>query len=60
MRIVDLSVALEDNPGEPVRPKLENAGCALPGERGFRVSCLPVKITGASAGWCRAVAMVDA
>lgn len=25
---------------------------------GFWVSCLPVKITGASAGWCRAVALV--
>jgi len=38
--------------------KLHNLG-ALPGERGFTVSCLPVKITGASAGWCRAVAIVD-
>ena len=38
--------------------KLHNLG-ALPGARGFTVSCLPVKITGASAGWCRAVAMVD-
>lgn len=27
---------------------------------GFTVSCFPVKIEGASAGWCRAVAMVDA
>lgn len=25
---------------------------------GFHVSCLPVKIAGASAGWCRAVALV--
>ncbi|MBP2550807.1 kynurenine formamidase [Neorhizobium galegae] len=25
--------------------------------RGFTVSCLPVKIKGGSAGWCRAVAM---
>jgi kynurenine formamidase len=32
---------------------------ALPGGSGFTVSCLPVKITGASAGWCRAVAVVD-
>jgi kynurenine formamidase len=39
--------------------KLHNLG-ALPGERGFTVSCLPVKITGASAGWCRAVAVLDA
>jgi kynurenine formamidase len=39
--------------------KLHNLG-ALPGERGFTVSCLPVKITGASAGWCRAVAILDA
>jgi kynurenine formamidase len=39
--------------------KLHNLG-ALPGARGFTVSCLPVKITGASAGWCRAVAILDA
>lgn len=31
----------------------------LPRPFGFRVSCLPVKIEGASAGWCRAVALVD-
>jgi kynurenine formamidase len=37
--------------------KLHNLG-ALPGATGFTVSCLPVKITGASAGWCRAVAIV--
>jgi kynurenine formamidase len=39
--------------------KLHNLG-ALPGPTGFTVSCLPVKITGASAGWCRAVAIVEA
>ena len=38
--------------------KLHNLG-ALPGPAGFTVSCLPVKIAGASAGWCRAVAIVD-
>ena len=38
--------------------KLHNLG-ALPGATGFTVSCLPVKIAGASAGWCRAVAVVD-
>ena len=38
--------------------KLHNLG-ALPGATGFTVSCLPVKISGASAGWCRAVAVVD-
>jgi kynurenine formamidase len=38
--------------------KLHNLG-ALPGATGFTVSCLPVKITGASAGWCRAVAVCD-
>jgi kynurenine formamidase len=27
--------------------------------RGFIVSCFPVKIAGASAGWTRAVAIVD-
>jgi kynurenine formamidase len=31
---------------------------ALPVPHGFWVSCLPVKIKGASAGWCRAVALV--
>lgn len=30
----------------------------LPKPHGFWVSCLPVKIRGASAGWCRAVALV--
>jgi kynurenine formamidase len=30
----------------------------LPRPHGFSVSCLPVKIEGASAGWCRAVALV--
>jgi kynurenine formamidase len=30
----------------------------LPQPHGFYVSCLPVKIAGASAGWCRAVALI--
>ncbi len=30
----------------------------LPRPFGFYVSCLPVKIRGGSAGWCRAVALV--
>lgn len=30
----------------------------IPSSTGFWVSCLPVKIEGASAGWCRAVALV--
>jgi kynurenine formamidase len=30
----------------------------IPRPHGFYVSCLPVKIHGASAGWCRAVALV--
>ena len=30
----------------------------IPRPHGFYVSCLPVKIQGASAGWCRAVALV--
>ncbi len=30
----------------------------LPRPHGFYVSCLPIKIKGASAGWCRAVALV--
>lgn len=32
---------------------------ALPGPTGFTVSCFPVKIAGAGAGWTRAVAIVD-
>jgi kynurenine formamidase len=31
----------------------------IPQPHGFWVSCLPVKIKGASAGWCRAVAIVS-
>lgn len=30
----------------------------IPRPHGFFVSCLPVKIAGASAGWCRAVALI--
>ena len=30
----------------------------IPQPHGFYVSCLPVKIAGASAGWCRAVALI--
>lgn len=30
----------------------------IPVHHGFLVSCFPVKIAGASAGWCRAVAMI--
>jgi cyclase len=32
---------------------------ALPAPYGFTVACFPVKITGAGAGWTRAVALVD-
>ena len=32
---------------------------ALPASTGFTVSCLPVKIAGAGAGWARAVALVE-
>lgn len=39
--------------------KLANLG-QLPAATGFLLSCLPVKIRGASAGWCRAVALVPA
>lgn len=38
--------------------KLHNLG-ALPAATGFTVSCLPVKLVGASAGWCRAAAILD-
>jgi kynurenine formamidase len=30
----------------------------IPAATGFHVSCFPVKIAAASAGWCRAVALV--
>ncbi|MET9096657.1 cyclase family protein [Streptomyces cyaneofuscatus] len=32
---------------------------ALPVHHGFTVACFPVKITGAGAGWTRAVALID-
>ncbi|MGH3939761.1 MAG: cyclase family protein [Pseudonocardiaceae bacterium] len=32
---------------------------ALPGPHGFQVACFPVKITGAGAGWTRAIALTD-
>lgn len=38
--------------------RLGNLG-ELPGPRGFVVSCFPVKIAGAGAGWTRAVALLD-
>ncbi|MEU0074323.1 cyclase family protein [Streptomyces sp. NPDC006332] len=38
--------------------RLANLG-ALPEPYGFVVSCFPVKITGAGAGWTRAVALVE-
>ena len=31
----------------------------LPRPFGFKVACFPVKLTGASGGWCRAVAIVE-
>lgn len=31
----------------------------LPSATGFKVACFPVKVTGASAGWARVVAIVD-
>ncbi len=39
---------------EPIKPRIRFADH----RRGFRVSCLPVKVERASAGWCRTVAMV--
>ncbi|GAA1953580.1 cyclase family protein [Amycolatopsis minnesotensis] len=38
--------------------RLANLG-SLPGPTGFTVSCLPVLIAGAGAGWARAVAMIE-
>jgi kynurenine formamidase len=38
--------------------KLTNLG-RLPGPRGFRIACFPVKVEGAGAGWARVVAMVE-
>ena len=31
----------------------------LPSPFGFKVACFPVKLTGVSAGWCRAVAVLE-
>ena len=38
--------------------KLANLG-ALPGPTGYKVMCFPIKVAGASAGWVRAVALVE-
>jgi len=38
--------------------RLANLG-ALPRAHGFLVSCFPVKIAGAGAGWTRAVALIE-
>jgi len=38
--------------------KLANLG-AIPRPHGFKVSALPIKITGGSAGWVRPVAIVE-
>jgi kynurenine formamidase len=38
--------------------RMGNLG-AIPKPFGFTVSCLPVKVRGAGAGWCRAVAIVE-
>jgi kynurenine formamidase len=38
--------------------KLANLG-AIPRDYGFKVSCLPIKIRGASAGWTRPVAILE-
>jgi kynurenine formamidase len=32
---------------------------ALPAPTGFKVACFPVKLKAASAGWCRAVAILE-
>jgi kynurenine formamidase len=58
----DPSIIWEGHKAGRVRPywqieKLMNLA-ALPAHR-FTVSCFPVKIEGASAGWIRAVALVD-
>jgi cyclase len=31
---------------------------SLPAPTGFKVACFPVKLKGAGAGWCRAVAIL--
>jgi kynurenine formamidase len=50
------------SPGSHVKycqiEKLANLDC-IPKPHGFFVSCCPVKIERASAGWCRAVAIVS-
>lgn len=61
-RTGDASIVWEGHKAGRVRPyyqmeKLQNLE-ALPGH-GFTVACFPVKIEGASAGWVRAVAILD-
>ena len=38
--------------------ELANLG-ALPGPTGYKVLCFPIKVAGASAGWVRAVALIE-
>ena len=38
---------------------VQSAAEVLASVDGFTVSCLPVKVAGASAGWCRAAAIVE-
>ena len=42
----------------PEMEKLANLD-QLPDPFGFKVACFPVKLTGGSAGWCRAVAILE-
>ena len=68
-RLIDISMHLEnevvsDPPGygpriEYLTHKTAAADVEALPPRGFVVSCFPVKIRGASAGWTRAVAILD-
>ena len=68
--ITDLSIYLENDvisDPEPFRPKIEYIDHAMSVDdlagflppSGFMIACFPVKIRDASAGWTRAVAIID-
>lgn len=61
-RLLDLSVLLQNGiPSDPppLLLEIEDSGHQQLPARGFMVVCFPAKIHRASAGWTRAVAIID-